>query len=180
MRLEQAVPLLLDYLGDETDLDMADSAATALRRIGGEAVVREIDARWWQGDVAFRRSAACILDHLRGDLCVERSLAFFRDEEDRETKSILADALLSNFAEAGVDLVRKFAADIDEGDLEPDERDLRYRLVVVATIMGRKFPMFDEWQEAALQDNWGRFSMTTGRVAENIQPDQFGPKWSMN
>ena len=47
MQLEEAVPLLMDYVGDEADDNMADSAATALQRIGGDVVVREIDARWW-------------------------------------------------------------------------------------------------------------------------------------
>ena len=73
IRLQEAVPLLMGYLGDEADLNMADSAEGALQRIGGDIVVREIDARWWHCDnIEFRRSAACLLDHVRGDLCIER------------------------------------------------------------------------------------------------------------
>jgi hypothetical protein len=180
MRLEEAVPLLMDCLGSEADLNMSDSATTALQRIGGDVVVREIDARWWEADDEFRRSAGCILDHLRGDLCIERSLTFFRAEEDHETQLILADALLSNFSEEAIDLIWKLVADIDDGELHPDERDVRYRLVAVCTIMGRTFPHFKEWHKAALQDNWGRFTVEPGRLADSFKPDHIGPKWSEN
>jgi hypothetical protein len=180
MRLVAAVPLLMDYMSDEADLNMSDSAATALQRIGGNAVVSEIDARWWHAGEEFRRSAACILDHLRGDLCVDRSLAFFGAEADHETQLILADALLGNFSEEAIDLIWKFAADIDEEELQPDERDLRYRLVAVCTIMGRTFPQFEEWRRAALRDNWGRFGLQPGRMADTVKPDLPGPNRSVN
>jgi hypothetical protein len=87
---------------------------------------------------------------------------------------------LGNFSEQAVDLLWPFLADMDDEQLEPDERDLRYRLVAVATIMGRTFPHFDEWREAALRDNWGRFGCETGRVADTFKPEMFGPKWSEN
>jgi hypothetical protein len=181
MRLEETVPLLMDYLGTEPDLDMSDSAATALQRIGGDIVVREIEARWWHADdVEFRRSAACILAHIRSDFCIERSLAFFKAEEEPETQLILADALLSNFSEEAVDLVLKLIVEIDNEQLQPDEWDLRYRLVAVCTIKGREFPLFDQWHTAALHDNWGRFDLEPSRVADSYRPDQFGPKWSVS
>ncbi len=181
MRLEEAVPLLMEHLGDEADINMADSAGGALQRIGGDIVVREIDARWWHCEsIEFRRSAACLLDHVRGDFCIERCLDFFRGEEDHETQLILADALLGNFSEQAVDLLWKFLADMDDAALEPDERDLRYRLVAVATIMGRTFPHLEEWRKAALRDNWGRFGLKTGRVADAFKPELFGPQWSEN
>jgi hypothetical protein len=181
MQLEEAVPLLIDFVGNEADESMADSADRALQRIGGDVVLRAIDARWWHREnIEFRRAAACILDHVRGDFCIERCLDFFRGEEDRETNQILADALLGNFSEEAVDLIWEFLAGIDDEDLDPEERGLRHRLVAVCTIMGRTFPHFEEWHEAALRDNWGRFGLKTGRVAEGFKPVQFGPKWSEN
>ncbi len=180
MRLREAIPFLLQYMDDD-DLNVLDSANTALHRIGGDALVREIDARWWHMEgIEFRRSAAYILDHVRGDLCIERCLDFFKEEEDHETKSALADALLGNFSTEAVDLVWKFLADMDDGELSPNERDLRYRLVAVATIMDRTFPRFDEWRKAALRDNWGSFGLKADRLADEFKPDLFGPKWSEN
>ena len=70
--------------------------------------------------------------------------------------------------------------DIEEDDLAPDERDLRYRLVAVATIMGKTFPHFEEWRKAALRDNWGWFEREHRRLADAFKPDAPGPKWSAN
>jgi hypothetical protein len=181
MELEDAVPILMDCVGHESDLSIADAADRALQWIGGDIVVRNIDAHWqYCENIEFRRAAACILGRIRGDFAIERCLDYFKGEEDRETKLMLGYALLWNFSEDAVDLLWKFLADVDEDNLEPDERDLRYHLVAVCMIMGRTFPFFDEWHEAALRDNWGRFGVETGRVAENLKRDEFGPKWSDN
>jgi hypothetical protein len=200
MRLEDAVPLLMEYVGEpavkivfhksfETAkslqgpscTEMSDSAAEALQRIGGDVVVRNIDARWqYCENIEFRRAAACILGHIRGDFSIERCLDYFKGEEDHETKLMLAYVLLWNFSEDAIAPLWKFLSDMGEDDLEPDERDLRYHLVAVCMIMGRTFPHFEEWHEAALRDNWGRFGVETGRVADNLKPDDIGPKWSEN
>ena len=180
MRLEEGVPLLVDHLDDD-DLNLLDSVHKALERVGGDVVVREINARWWNAeDIEFRRSAACILDCVRGDLCIERCLDFFKEEEDRETKRLLADALLGNFSTEAVDLIWKFLADRGDGELGPDEWDSRYRLLAVCTITGRTFPHFDDWREAALRDNWGRSGLGTWRVADDFKPESFGPRASEN
>ncbi len=178
MRLKEAVPLLVEYLNDD-DIDAADGAGRALECIGGDLVVRAIDARWHRAEADFRRSAACILDHVRGDLCIERCLDFFEWEDDNETKLLLADALLGNFAEDAVDPVAAFLEEIDD-ELYRDARDLRYRLVAVCEIMGRTFPLFEEWHKAALRDDWGRFGMETARVADTFKPEVFGPECSEN
>ena len=71
MRLEEAVPLLMDRLADETYAAVLELARAALQRIGGDVVAREIDARWQTANnVAFRREAAHVLYHVRSDLCV--------------------------------------------------------------------------------------------------------------
>jgi len=199
------VPLIMNYVGEPAFkivfrkpfekakppegpmwAHMPISAARALQQIGGDAVVKEIGARWLRADgpefsrTEFRRAAACILGHIRGDFCVERCLDFFKRETDHETKLILGNALLGNSSEDAVDLIWNFLVDIDDKQFEPGGRDLRYHLVAVCTIMGRTFPHFKEWHEAALRDNWGRFGVETGRVADNLKRDDFGPKWSEN
>jgi hypothetical protein len=176
MRLVDAVPLLTNFL----DSNLSTRASQALQRIGGDVVVREIDARWWHASIDFRRIAANLLNHLRGDSCVERCLAFFKKERDKEAKSNLALALLGNFSEEAIDLIWKFIADIGEEEFEYHEPDLRYRLVAACTIMGRTFPQFDQWRIAALRDNWGRFDLQPSRMADCLKPEQFGPKWSKN
>ena len=87
---------------------------------------------------------------------------------------------MGNFSEEAVDLICNLVVDIDEDALEPEERDLRYRLVAVATIMGRTFPQFEKWRKVALRDDWGRLGWPPIRLAAGYEPEQFGPKWSEN
>jgi hypothetical protein len=170
MRLEAAVPLLTTHLGDQDDYRM-DSATTALERIGTDAVVRAIDGQWWDADEEFRSSAACLLDHVHADLCVEACLRFLEAEEDGETELLLADALAGQFAPEAIDRVWPRLADLDEEGITPDERDLRYRLVAVATIMGTTFPDYREWHEAALATNWGWYEHRPPRLADAFRPE---------
>jgi hypothetical protein len=168
---------------DDPELLMMDSASKALGWIGGDAVVREIDARWWDAeDIEFRRWAACNLDHVGGELCEERCLDFFKPEEDHETKSLLAYSLLGNFFTEAIDLVWPFLAEADDLELEDvEEIGLRDRLVAVCTIMGRTFPKFEEWREQALEENWGWVGPVGWRVADNFPPpDSFVRKQSEN
>ena len=171
MRLEAAVPLLMRHVGNASDPGMAEWAAAALQRIGGNVVVREIDARWWDSGPEFRRAAAAVLDRIRGELCVERALAFFLAEEDPETLLVLAEALLSNFATEDVEWIWKYVAELADAEREPDARDLRYHLVAVYTVMGTTFPWFDAWREAAVRDDWGMFRLKYHRGPDFIAPE---------
>lgn len=180
LRLEEAVPRLLDCQRAGVDLNTSHSADNALRRIGGDVVAWHIAARWRDEDLEFRRNAACILGQVRGDFCVERSLALFQEEEDHETQLMLAGSLLENFSEEAVDPVWKLVADIDEDDLELNQWGLRGRLVEVCTIMGRTFPYFDQWRQAALQEERRPLGLEPERLADRFRPDRFEPKCSAN
>jgi hypothetical protein len=170
MRLETAIPLLVDYL-DDKDNDLMDSATTALERIGTDAVVQAIDFRWWDADEEFRSSAACLLDHIRGDLCVEKCIKFLSAEKDSEVKLLLADALVAQFSSEAIDPVWQLFVNTQADELIPDERDLRYRFVAAAIIMGISFPTFNEWHQDALRDNWGWFESKIARLADTFKSD---------
>ena len=179
MRLEQAVPMLLDHFVSE-DLHLGDSAASALSRIGGDSVVLAIDALWWDAEEDLRSDLADVLRNVRGDRCVESTAAFLGAEQNRETRSILVEALLSNFATDAIEWGCELVANIEEEDLDPDDLGLRYWLVAAAMIMGSKFPQFEEWHQAALRDNWGWFELKPGRLANGFLPDLPGPESSGN
>lgn len=181
MRLEEAVPLLMDRMADETSAAVSELARGALQRIGGDLVVREIDARWGAANnVAFRREAANVLYHVRSDLCAERCLDYFKSEEDYETKLNLAAALLADFSEDAIDFVWPFLADTDDAKATNDDWEVRCSLVTVCSIMERKFPKYLHWYQLAVLNDWGRFGEEPGRMAEAFAPDQVGPKWSEN
>ncbi len=68
----------------------------------------------------------------------------------------------------------------DEDDLEPDERDLRYRLLAVATVMGETFPEYDDWYQVALENNWGWGDYKPGRLADAFRRHLVGHPHSSN
>ena len=179
MRLEQAVPALLEHFQSE-DLHLGDSAASALSRLGSDSVIVAIDALWWDAEEDFRCDLADVLYHLRGDLCVEQALAFLPTEESREVQLTLVETLLSNFATDAIDVGCEYITGIEDDGLDPEERDLRYWLVAAAMIMGTTFPRFEEWRQAAIRDNWGWFDIEPRRLADAFKPDQPGPKSSGN
>ncbi|MGO9110512.1 MAG: hypothetical protein ACLP9L_14920 [Thermoguttaceae bacterium] len=181
MRLEEAVPLLMKHLGNEIYSALSELSRGAVQRIGGELVVREIDARWRAANnVAFRREAANVLYHVRSDLCAEHCLQYFKSEEDYETKLTLAAALLANFSEEAVDPVSKFLADVDDAKATDYEWEVRCSLVTACSIMERTFPKYLHWYQLAVLNDWGRFGEKPGRMADAFAPDQFGPKWTEN
>lgn len=177
LRLEAAIPLLMRRL---TKPKVMDDAFTALERIGTDAVVEAIDQKWWGADQDTRCSLAIILESIHTDESVKKCRVFLAGEHDPEVQLLLANSLLGNFEPEAIDLCWPLVADIEEDELNPEERDFRYRLVAVSMIMGKTFPMFEEWKTAALRDNWGWFKREHSRLADNFQPDVPGPEPSMN
>jgi hypothetical protein len=47
-------------------------------------------------------------------------------------------------------------------------RDLRSRLVAVATIMEVTFPNYEQWHDDAVRTNYGWFDYERERIAENF------------
>lgn len=179
MRIEAAIPFLVKQTKSEHER-IIDDALTALGRIGSDAVVRAIDQAWWDTEQDTRCSYAILLEDIHTDESVKCCRAFLAGEEDREVQLLLANSLLGNFETDAIEWVWPLVADIEEDDITPDERDLRYRLVAISTIMGKTFLHFEEWRKAALRDNWGWFKREHSRLADAFKPDAPGPKWSAN
>ena len=181
MRLDQAVPLLVDvldgnFVSEDEHPETSDRALFALAWMDPDRVIHEIDDRWWDADELFRLSAADVLSSLRGDLCAERSIAFFRAEEDYQIQMFLANALLRNFVVDAIEWLWRFASEADDSDLKTEEVELRWHLANACTIMGRTFPRFNEWREDAQRDACLRTGSKRERVADEINRDQTGPE----
>ena len=178
MRLESAIPLLVDRLSADS-LSVNDAAITALIRINTDAVVHTVADKWRDADAGFRSGACDVLEHIHTDICAERCLAFFAAEENPDTRLFLAHALLSQFIEDDVELVRQLVLGHHE-KLTPDGLDIRYRLVVACSIMGTSFPEYEKWHEDALANNWGLGDYRPPRLADSFRLAQPGPARSRN
>lgn len=153
MRIEPAVPFLVETLSDE-NLEMADESTTALIKIGSDAAVRAIADKWPGADASFRAAAADVLEYIHTDLSAQCCLSFFSVEEDAQTKLSLAHAVLSQLCEEGVEPVRQFVL-APGPSATANHLDIRYRLVVACEIMGATFPEFGAWREDAVASRWG-------------------------
>ncbi len=178
MRLGAAIPILVKHMGSD-DLALADSAVTALGSIGTDAVVEAIADAWEDGSDDFRGGAADVLEKIHSDLCIQKCLEFLAAEEEFETKLALGHAILSHFSFEGIEPARQLVL-ADEDELQPDDFDLRSRLVAVATIMEIEFPELATWHRDALENNleWGEHK--PHRLGDAFRPNVVGPSRSGN
>ncbi len=169
MRLEEAVPILLERL-HEDDLDLSDSCQTALAWIGGDAVVRAIAGQWPGAEEEFRTYGAEILEKIHTELCAQKCLEFFRDEESPEARDYLAHALLGNFVAEAVEPIRQMVQGAE--DLDPEIMDLRHGLVAACTLMEISFPEYERWYKEAQEQQWGWGDVQEpGRIREHLADD---------
>ena len=169
MRLQAAIPTMIHHLGSD-ELELSISAATALVRIGTDAVVEAIVDEWWDASDDFRGAAAGVLEEIHTDLSEQSCLDFLEFEDDFDTGFALAHALLSHFSDEGIEPVRGFFL-IDPEEWSPDHFDLLYHFVASATVMEAKFPEYDRFYQDALEANWGWGDHERGRLADAFQPD---------
>lgn len=167
MRIFEAIPYLMERLGDE-DLVLSDATATALMKIGNDAVVEAIADECWDETNDFQGSAADVLERIHSELCLQSCLEFLESDMELDTAIMLGYALLAHFDSAAIEPVRQMVLG-DDDDLTPDQRDLRYRLTAVATIMQASFPEYEAWYHEALATRWGWHDYTSGRLSETYE-----------
>lgn len=169
MRLEAAVPNLVERM-KECDYDVTDSCLAALEDINGDRVVEYIAGQWLRGDEDFRMLGASALEDIHTDLKVRKCIEFLAAEESIAVADFLANALLASFAEEAIAPVRELVQG-DWDDLDPDEQDLRHRLVVVATVTGVSFPEYEAWYDHARKTEWGWAGFERDRLRVNFDRD---------
>ena len=172
MRLKDAIPFIIERIFEDDDA-VRDECGIALAKIGGDEVVKAIADVWWDSDEEFCGIATDGLGHIHTDLCAEKCLEFLAKEENFETQLMLGHAVLSQFAVDGIEPVRRLVLG-DDDDLEPDQFDLRYKLIATATAMGTSFPEYLEWHKDALETNYGWHDYEPMRIAENFRADSIG------
>lgn len=144
LRLETAVPLIVDKLRVDDDL-LAGSCVKALSRIGTDTVVAAVAEGCADAEQHFRLYSTGILENIHSDLAVEKALCLMAREKDQDIQRELAHAALSHFADEAIEPVRRL---IRSKRIHGELRHLRDYLVETCTIMERRFPEYDEWKFA--------------------------------
>lgn len=143
MQLDSTVPLLVAKLVEDGGDLLNEECAKALSRIGTPTVVNAVSEIYIKSPHHFRLYATEPLENIHSDLAVETCLNLLRQEKDTGIRVNLAFALLSHFSLKGVEEARQLLLG---RTLDSESRGLRNYLVETCTIMGERFPEYDEWR----------------------------------
>jgi len=164
-QLDSTVPLLVAKLVEDGDDLLNEECAEALTRIGTSAVLEAVAAAYSAAPHHFRLYAIEPLEYIHTDFAVEKCLQLLRQEKDEGIRVNLAHALLSHFASEGIEETRKLLVG---RQLDFERRGLRNYLLETCTIMGERFPEYDEWQAAEKSEkteHWKRIKELKGDPA---------------
>jgi len=167
MRLRKAIPRIIRRIPQE-DAAVVDQCGTALGRIGIDAVVDEIACNWRRFDTDPRLSFCEAMNAIHTDNCIGRCLEFLEEEEDVDVAVWLANVLLSHFCTEGIESGCELVVEGDPEELMPDLRDLKFRIVAVATAMDVGFPDYEKWHQEARESHYGWFDHKRGRISQNF------------
>jgi hypothetical protein len=143
--LESTIPLLVAKLQEDGGDLLNEECAEALTRLGTPAVLNAIAEVFPRAEHHFRLFATEPLEHIHSDLAVETSLRLLGQERDEMIQGNLAQALLSQFAPEGIEAARRLLLG---RELDFEGQGLRDYLLETCTIMGERFPEYDEWLAA--------------------------------
>jgi SEC-C motif len=159
--LDSTIPLLIGKLHEDADL-LDEECAKALAQIGTAAVLEAVAEAFPSGEDHFRIYACNPLEHIHSDLAVEKALTLLRQEKALNIQQILAQALLSQFAHEGIEATRQLLLG---RKLDYEGKGLRNYLVETCTIMGERFPEYDEWlatEKKEKEEHWKRVKELEG------------------
>lgn len=164
-QLHSTVPLLITKLIEDGGDLLNEECAEALTRIGTTAVLEAVAESYPTAPHHFRLYATEPLENIYPDLAVEKCLHLLRLENEAGIQVALAHALLSHFASEGIEEARKLLVG---KDLDFESLGLRNYLVETCTIMGERFPEYDEWRAAEQSEkaeHWKRIKELEGDPA---------------
>jgi hypothetical protein len=144
--LDSTLPLVIDKLMEDGGDVLNEECATALTRFGTPAVLHAVAEKFPSAKYHFRLYATEPLEQIHSDLAVETCLRLLGQEEVEMIQRDLAHAVLSHFAPEGIEAVRRLLVD---RELDIEGRGLRDHLLETCTLMGERFPEYDEWLATA-------------------------------
>lgn len=169
VRMESATPLLIAKLAEDGGDLLNEDCAAALARIGSPAVVEAVAEAFPAAPRHFRIYATGPLENIRTDLAVDKCLRLLRQEKEEYIQMNLAYALLSHFAHEGIEEARRLLVG---RTLDFHSKGLRQHLIETCTIMGERFPEYDQWRATEIaekEEHWRRVNELAGDPAGLLQ-----------
>lgn len=159
MKLEAAIPKMIQHVKANRGEHLSNESSLALQRINSDEVVQAINRCWWKADQMFKFALTEPLARIHTPMAFERAMAYLNRPDD-ETYGIahsgLGRAALAQLYEDAIPVVYHQTVGMDGTNLHPDDRDVWYDLVVVATILEAGFPEYDTCWRQAKANNFGR------------------------
>ena len=145
MRLERAIPLVVKKLHMMGDV-LSEACVDALGKIGTDTAAEVVTEGWLEADWDYRLYATSALEKIHADATVRKCLELLTLDKDIDIKTKLADALLAQFAEEGIEPVREM---VQNRRYDSTVCDLMSRLVAVSAILGVAYPEYPIWKREA-------------------------------
>jgi hypothetical protein len=142
MRLERAIPLVVKKLHIMGEL-LSEQCVEALGKIGTDAAAEAVAEGWLDSEWDYRIYATSALETIHSDTTVRKCLELLPQEKDLDIRTKLADALLGQFADEGIEPVREM---VQRRAYDPMSSDLMRKLVAVSTVVGVTFPEYPIWK----------------------------------
>lgn len=160
--LDSTVPLIINKLFEDGGDLLNEECATALSRIGTPAVLNAVAEAFPSANRHFRSYTTGPLEYIHSDHAVETCLRLLKQERDEMIQQSLAHAVLAQFASEGIEAVRRLLV---ARELDFEGRGLRDYLLETCTLMGERFPEYDEWlavAKAEKEAHWKRVKELEG------------------
>jgi SEC-C motif len=160
-QLESTIPLIITKLYEDAPF-LGGDYLQALTQIGTPAVLQAISEAYPEAPFDFRLYASGPLEYIHSDLAVETCLLLLPQEKEWDLQRNLAHSLLSHLPQEGIEIVRKMLVG---RELYFDDLHLRNYLVETCTIMGERFPEYNEWlaeEKAETEENRRRLKELEG------------------
>jgi HEAT repeat protein len=144
MRLKPAIPLVVKKLHAMGEIQ--EQCVEALVKIGTDAAAEAVAEGWLDAEWDYRLYATSALEEIHSDTTVRKCLELLPQDKDLGIRTNLADALLGQFADEGVEPVREM---VQRRAYDPMSSDLMRKLVAVSTVLGVTFPEYPIWKREA-------------------------------
>lgn len=148
MRLHEAMPLIIDRLGEDDDF-IHEETNRALIRIGTDEVVNALASKFVTANQSFQLSVCFVLEFIHTDLSAAKSLELFEHSHSTEIQACMLSAALLNFTAEAIEPARQFVLSTP---LDPDVIDVRLNLLIASDVLGLSFPEKETWREARKGD----------------------------